>query len=133
MRELNYYRYRGLCLCPLDGQLPAGAEPAEPFGTPVYLIRRDPMTAPAISLCPSEGDVLSRLDAGRPMTAPTDSVACCPLPVASAGRPMTAPTGGIYVNTAFPKALDRLPGLLGPKTGGLKLSLVGLGDVGIPC
>ena len=179
MRELRYYKYRGLCLCPLDGQLPAGAEPAEPFGTPVYLIHRDPMTSSAISLGPSEGDVLSRLDAGRPMTAPTEegalggrpmtaptgsvaccplpvassgrpmtapteegalggrpvtaptgSVACCPLPVASSERPMTAPTGGIYVNTAFPKALDRLPGLLRPKLSGLKLTLVGLGDVG---
>lgn len=106
--ERRYYRYQELCLLPMGGDLPAGAEPVElPFAPLVGLVREDPMKGSAIRPGPqAEG-----ANAAEAAPASSFSPACT-------------------LNTAFPKALERLPALLAPKKTGLRLTLVGLGDVG---
>ena len=111
----EYYEYNGLCLCPRGGALPAGAEPVERCFTPLlYLVSRDPLTHGA----------LRPLSGPEALDAPEDWR--CLLPVESA-----APTPGCYsLNTAFPRAFSLTASRLAPKRSGLRLTLVGLGDVG---
>lgn len=100
-----YYRYQTLCLCPRGGTLPPGAEPvAAPFAPPVYLVSRDPMTHRFLS--PGADETLPGL-----LHAPQEP-ACYTL------------------NTAFPRAFERLARAAKPRSSDLRLTLVGLGDVG---
>lgn len=110
----EYYAYGGLCLCPKGGQLPPEAAPVPaPFGPLVYLVNYDPLTHGALR--PVRG-----ADA---LDAPEDWRAL--LPTGNSGAPTA-----YALNTAFPRALALAPSLLAPKTTGLRLTLVGLGDVG---
>ena len=110
----EYYEYRGLCLCPRGGRPPEDARPVgAPFAPLLYLVDRDPLTHGALRPIPGPEAV----------DAPEDWR--CLLP---GGREQV---GGSYVlNTAFPRAPELAPDLLAPKKTGLRLTLVGLGDVG---
>ena len=109
---MKYYEYQGLCLCPVGGRLPSGAaETAHRFAPLCYLVDRDP----AISRCLWEISDAAELD------APEDWRMLLP----RMGQGSMA-----VLNTAFPRCFEMLPRLLRPKTAGLRLTLVGLGDVG---
>ncbi|MBR4193244.1 MAG: lactate dehydrogenase [Oscillospiraceae bacterium] len=111
----EFYQYQGLCLCPRGGQLPEGARAVStPFAPLLYLVDRDPRTHGALR--PIMGP--EQLD------APEDWR--CLLPRRGSA---TIPESYL-LNTAFPRALELAPALLSPKKTGLRLSLVGLGDVG---
>lgn len=111
----QYYSYQGLCLCPAGGTLPAGAEAVEaPFAPLLYLVRRDPLRSGALR--PIRGP--------ESVDAPEDW--CCLL----SGADGPEASGCYTLNTAFPRALELASGLLFPKKTGLRLTLVGLGDVG---
>lgn len=104
MSEQSYYKYKNLCLLPQGGALPQGAEPTEaPFDPIVELVDLDPRTHGAL----------------RVLEGPEDWTCL--------GRENVP--GRLQVNTAFPEALDKLPSLL-KMPAHLKLTLVGLGDVG---
>ena len=110
----GYYEYKEICLCPAGGRLPEGAKPVEaPFRPLVYLVDRDPLTHAALRPVPGT----------EALDAPEDWRRLLP----EAGD---AGEGCYALNTAFPRALEMLPGLLSPKKTGLVLTLVGLGDVG---
>ena len=111
----NYYAYRGLCLCPMGGSLPAEAIPVEtPFAPLLYLVDRDPLTHGA----------LRPISGSEELDAPEDWRS-----LLTAARGESA-RGCFALNTAFPRALELGPELLAPKKSGLRLTLVGLGDVG---
>ena len=110
----EYYAYQGLCLCPRGGRLPQGATPvAAPFHPLLYLVERDPLTHGALRPLPGP-DALNAPEDWR-----------CLLP-ADGG----AEEGCYELNTAFPRAMALAPSLLAPKQKDLRLTLVGLGDVG---
>lgn len=111
----EYYEYKGLCLCPRGGSLPAGAVPTQTRFTPLlYLVSRDPLTHGALRPLPGP----------EALDAPEDWR--CLLPAAAA-----PPTPGLYsLNTAFPRAAALAASRLAPKRNSLRLTLVGLGDVG---
>ena len=111
----DFYAYKGRCLCPAGGRLPEGAMPVDaPFAPLLFLVRRDPLTHSALVPLADPAE----------LDAPED------------WRRLTAGPGGdaaprcYALNTAFPRALDLAPELLAPKKTGLRLTLVGLGDVG---
>ena len=110
----EYYAYQGLYLCPRGGRLPQGATPvAAPFHPLLYLVERDPLTHGALRPLPGP-DALDAPEDWR-----------CLLP-ADGG----AEEGCYELNTAFPRAMALAPSLLAPKQKDLRLTLVGLGDVG---
>ncbi len=110
----EYYAYQGLCLCPRGGRLPQEATPvAAPFHPLLYLVERDPLTHGALRPLPGP-DALDAPEDWR-----------CLLP-ADGG----AEEGCYELNTAFPRAMALAPSLLAPKQKDLRLTLVGLGDVG---
>ena len=110
----EYYAYRGLCLRPAGGSLPEGAQPVEaPFAPLLYLTERDPFTHGAL----------------RPLSDPEapdgpEDWRCL------LSRGECAKCEAYVLNTAFPRAAELAPELLAPKKTGLRLTLVGLGDVG---
>ncbi len=110
-----FYAYQGLCLCPKGGRLPQGATPVEaPFHPLLYLVERDPLTRGALHPLPGP-DALDAPEDWR-----------CLLPYTGE----RAEKGCYALNTVFPRALALAPHLLAPKQKELRLTLVGLGDVG---
>lgn len=110
-----FYEYQGLCLCPKGGALPCDARPVPlPFRPLMYLVNRDPLTHNAIR--PISGS--------DSLKAPEDWH-CLLL-----GEIGDTEEKCYMLNTAFPRALELAPSLLTPKKFGLRLTLVGLGDVG---
>ena len=110
----EYYAYQGLCLCSRGGRLPQEATPvAAPFHPLLYLVERDPLTHGALRPLPGP-DALDAPEDWR-----------CLLP--AEGR---TEEGCYELNTAFPRAMALAPSLLAPKRRDLRLTLVGLGDVG---
>ncbi len=110
----EYYAYQGLCLCPRGGRLPQGATPvAAPFHPLLYLVEREPLTHGALHPLPGP-DALDGPENWR-----------CLLPTGGGTE-----EGCYALNTAFPRAMALAPSLLAPKRRDLRLTLVGLGDVG---
>ena len=110
-----YYEYQGLCLCPAGGTLPEQARPVpKPFAPLLYLVDRDPSLHAAL----------------RPISGPEDLDTPEDWRCLDPG-PGQASAGSCYaLNTAFARALETAPSLLAPKRDSLRLTLVGLGDVG---
>ncbi len=111
----EFYAYQGLCLCPQGGRLPQGATlVAAPFHPLLYLVERDPLIHGALRPLPGP-DALDGPEDWRCLLSDTG------------GR---TEEGCYALNTAFPRALELAPDLLAPKQKDLRLTLVGLGDVG---
>lgn len=111
----EFYAYQGLCLCPKGGHLPDGAiSVEEPFFPLLYLVDRDPLTHGAL----------------RPISGP-DALDIPEDWRCLLGAENDGTADGIYIlNTAFPRALKLAPSMLAHEKAGLRLTLVGLGDVG---
>ena len=111
----KYYEYQGLCLCPMGGKLPDSAKPVSSLFAPLlFLTARDPLSHGALR--PIHGPEAADLPEDWRSLLPAahgDEIAGC-----------------YTLNTAFPRALELAPSMLNPKKSGLRLSLVGLGDVG---
>lgn len=118
--ELKHWH--GFCLCRLGGHFPPDAEPAEALFSPlVLLVDRPPERSRGLFAIAS----IDELDAAEGLSAllpasPSDA----PEPL----RAAVAQWGATALNTAFAHAFAQLEH--GWKTDGLRLTLVGLGDVG---
>ena len=105
---MKYYAWRGYCLCADGGRLPEDAAQAEaPFAPRLYLTSQDPKNGRCL----------------RPGTETAPESWRSLLPQAE-------PVDAAVLNTAFSRAFELLPLLTAPKTTGLRVTLVGLGDVG---
>lgn len=121
-----YLRWNGVCLCADGQELPADAQPAyAPFAPLVLLQKRDPMisrgiyaiTEPAEFFEPDGPECLLPL---QPQSGPLPPEVCS----------IIRRCGATVLNTAFRNAYSFLDAFLHRKKAGLKVTLVGLGDVG---
>ena len=119
---MNFYAYEDLCLCPMGGRLPQNAAAvAAPFAPLVFLLERDPACSRGIFAVRSLSQVTEPEDLGLLLPgAPATGVL--------AG--FVAANGAVAVNTAFANWYGVLRRTLQAKSTGLRLNVVGLGDVG---
>ena len=125
-----FYTYRmgdnRICLYPMGGALPQGAEPCgEAFCPLVIPVLRDPFTSRGIFCVHSPEEV-------------TEAEGPCVLTEipgegnsrGDAVADLIRANGAMVVNTAFAHCWEQAARTLFPKRDGLRLDLVGLGDVG---
>jgi len=118
----DFYAAGGACFCPLGGSLPEGAVRAAPFSPLVFLVSRpgargiyavhdpaglDEPEGPALLLPPQPG---------RSFSPEADKI--------------IRSEGACVLNTAYHHAFSLLERFLRPRREGLRVTLVGLGDVG---
>ncbi len=117
-------QWNHICLCGPENLFPAGAEPVDHLFEPlVFLVQRDGLRSRGLWAIRS----LAELEEA-------ESVRCL-LPCESYAEEselshFVSQHGAMVANTAFVRLFDMLPRFLFPKTTGLRVTLVGLGDVG---
>ena len=118
-------QWHGFCLCPLGGACPPDAAPADaPFSPLVFLVRRDPLRSRGLFAVTVLDEVFEAETAGvllPPVQRPTPAE---PL------REFVAANGACVLNTAFSAAFSVLERWHRKRTQPLRVTLVGLGDVG---
>lgn len=118
-------QWHGFCLCPLGGACPPDAVPADaPFSPLVFLVRRDPLRSRGLFAVTVLDEVFEAETAGvllPPVQRPTPAE---PL------REFVAANGACVLNTAFSAAFSVLERWHRKRTQPLRVTLVGLGDVG---
>ena len=115
-------RWRGFCLCGLGGRFPPDAEPTEALFSPlVLLVDRPPEQSRGLFAIAS----IDELDAAEGLSA---LLPASPSDAPELLRAAVAQWRATVLNTAFAHAFAQLEA--GWKTDGLRLTLVGLGDVG---
>ena len=119
---MNFYAFEDLCLCPMGGSLPENAAAVEaPFVPLVFLLERDPAGSRGIFAVRSLSEVSE--PEGPELLLPS-------APSTGALAEFVAANGAVAVNTAFANWYPVLRRTLQAKSTGLRLNLVGLGDVG---
>ena len=118
---MEFRRWRGFCLCSLGGAFPSDAVPTEaPFDPLVLLTDRPPETSRGLFAVRTVDEAMSEGVSALVPAAPVD--------VPQELRTAVERWGATVLNTAFCRAFDCLKAER--KTDGLRLTLVGLGDVG---
>ena len=122
---MEYRKKHGICYVSLGGAFPAGAVPVRHPSAPlVILIRRDPLYSRGFWAIDDLGQ----------LTEPEGPAALLPQPT-----PADAPQdlqdfvkghGAAVLNTAFPRGYEFAETWFAPRPTRLRLTLVGLGDVG---
>ena len=122
---MEYRKKNGITYVSLGGAFPAGAVPVRHLTAPVVvLIRRDPLYSRGFFAIRdlgqlTEGDGVAAL---LPQPAPADA----PREL----QDFVKAHGAAVLNTAFPRGFDFVERFFAPRPARLKLTLVGLGDVG---
>ena len=120
---MTFRNWNGICLCAAEPLFPPDAKPAEaPFAPLVFLVRRDAKRTRGLYAITS----LAELDE-------PESVNCLrPCRAAAAGKldSFVRANGAAVLNTAFANCFAYLRAFLNRKKTGLRVTLVGLGDVG---
>ena len=123
---MKMMRWNGACLCAEENvPFPEGArEAAAPFAPLVFLVNRDPMISRGLHAIRAAAELYE-----------TESVDCLtPCTAADALPPalqeLIDAHGAAVLNTAFRNAFAILDAFLHRKREGLRVTLVGLGDVG---
>lgn len=116
-------RWNQICLYGPEEWMPADAQPvSEPFEPLVILVRRDGLTNRGIWAIHSIAELNE-----------AETVACLLPSRSEQGGELddfVRQHGAMVANTAFTRLFERLPAFLFPKRDGLRVTLVGLGDVG---
>ena len=120
----DFYGYDGFCLCPMGGDLPGGARKVEfPFAPLVFLVQRPPQSCRGFfaindlrEITEPEGPALLRALSENDDRSPLAS--------------FVEAHGAAVLNTAFARCFDVLRDYYKRKNRPLRLTLVGLGDVG---
>lgn len=120
---MEFKRWRGFCLCPLEGApLPTDTREADaPFVPLIFLVKRDPLRSRGWFAISSIDGLYE--EEGCSLLLPPEK-----RDVPEALRGFVEKHGACVLNTAFARAFRFLQGE--KKREGLRLSLVGLGDVG---
>lgn len=118
---MEFKRWKEYCLCSLGGDFPENAQPTELFAPLIFLVHRPAETSRGFFAIESVDELCEAEDISvlQPVK-PTDF-----LPEL---RDFVAKNGAGVLNTAFSRAFDFL--CAPKKRSELKLTLVGLGDVG---
>lgn len=120
---MTFYSYRQFCLCPSGGQLPPEAVPVDSWFAPlVFVVHRNPQTHRGLFRIAS----MAELDAPETVALLRQERH----PVTTELERFVAEHGATVLNAAFSHAYDVLQATNRPKTGGFRINLVGLGDVG---
>lgn len=120
---MKFYRYGEYCLCPVGGRLPENAIACESHFAPlVFLVDRDPSASRGFYPISRYAEL-------------EESESCALLQKQPAGRPHELDSwlgvhGACVLNTAFGRCFEVLDRWVHAKKNRLKLTLVGLGDVG---
>ena len=120
---MEFYAYDGFCLCPAGGALPKKVQRVEePFAPPVFLVDRDPRAARGFFAI----DALEELEeaAGPGLLLPIREAKGGPIASLVKAR------GATVLNTAFSRAFAVLKDYRARQSRPLRLTLIGLGDVG---
>lgn len=119
----EFYSWNGFCLCPHGGILPAEAQKVEePFSPLVFLVDRDPLISRGFFAIEALEELDEAEDAGllKPIqTCKTDALA-----------EFIKKHGAAVLNTAFTRAFAVLQAYHAMRKHPLRLTLIGLGDVG---
>lgn len=119
---MEYKRWRGYCLCGLGGCFPPDAEAVDrPFAPLVLLVDRPAARSRGCFAVRTVDEALQAEGAANLLPAP-------PAEAPAELREAVAASGATVLNTAFRRAFSYLAAP--KKTDGLRLTLVGLGDVG---
>lgn len=122
---MKFKRYGSLCLCSAGGMFPAGCEDvAEPFAPLVFLVNRSPLHSRGMYAISHMSELFEQENLRCLLPALDDEG----LPVELAA--IVAEHGATVLNTVFRRGYKVLERWLNPKRSGLKVTLVGLGDVG---
>ena len=118
-------QWHGFCLCPLGGACPPDAVPADaPFSPLVFLVRRDPRRSRGLFAVTVLDEVFEAETAGVLLPPAQGTTPAEPL------REFVAANGACVLNTAFSAAFSVLERWHRKRTQPLRVTLVGLGDVG---
>lgn len=118
-------QWHGFCLCPLGGACPPDAVPADaPFSPLVFLVRRDPLRSRGLFAVTVLDEVFEAETAGVLLPPAQGTTPAEPL------REFVAANGACVLNTAFSAAFSVLERWNRERTEPLRVTLVGLGDVG---
>ena len=118
-------QWHGFCLCPLGGACPPDAVPADaPFSPLVFLVRRDPLRSRGLFAVTVLDEVFEAETAGVLLPPVQGTTPAEPL------REFVAANGACVLNTAFSAAFSVLERWHRKRTQPLRVTLVGLGDVG---
>lgn len=118
-------QWHGFCLCPLGGACPPDAAPADaPFSPLVFLVRRDPLRSRGLFAVTVLDEVFEAETAGVLLPPAQGTTPAEPL------REFVATNGACVLNTAFSAAFSVLERWHRKRTQPLRVTLVGLGDVG---
>ena len=118
-------QWHGFCLCPLGGACPPDAVPADaPFSPLVFLVRRNPLRSRGLFAVTVLDEVFEAETAGVLLPPAQGTTPAEPL------REFVAANGACVLNTAFSAAFSVLERWHRKRTQPLRVTLVGLGDVG---
>jgi len=121
---MAFYAYRGYCLCPRGGDVPAEALPVEaPFSPLVFLVRTDARGTRGFYAIPSLSE-LGEPEGINLLLPPKETDG------ADALAGFVAARGATVLNMAFERCFDVLAAYHARRGKPARLALVGLGDVG---
>jgi malate/lactate dehydrogenase len=121
---MEYYRYKGFCLCPAGGTLPEGAVRTDaPFSPLVFLVSRNPEHSRGFFAIFDLAELDEQEDVNLLLPySPADQ--------AESAAKFAAQHGASVANTAFDRWFEVLSAYRARQNRALRLHLVGLGDVG---
>ena len=121
---MAYYRYQSLCLCPMGGSPPPGAEEvSEPFEPLVFLLQRDPLTSRGVFAVRSTAELDEPEGANLLLPAPPDERA-------DTLARFVREHGATALNTSFSRCLSVYQAQSARAAMRPRVNLIGLGDVG---
>lgn len=119
-----FKRWNHICFWSEEDLFPAGAEDiAEPFAPLVLLVRRDGLTNRGVW-------AISSLEEAYEAEGVRCLMPCHAAEPQNKLAQFVAKNGATVANVTFSRVFDLLPKFLFPKKTGLRITLVGLGDVG---
>ena len=120
-------RYGEFCLCgEADCFPPEAVEVSAPFSPLVFLVRRDPLRSRGIFAISSIAELWEPEELG--LLRPVKAHAVCELPAGV--LQLVEQCGATVLNVAFSRCFSVLRRYFAPRRSGLRVTLVGLGDVG---
>ncbi len=121
---MEYFRYRGFCLCPLDGTLPEGALPVEELFSPlVFLVDRDPLVNRGFFALQSYAELFE--PEGINLLLPPSGTSND-----DGLERFVEANGASVLNTAFSRAVEVLEAYVSRRQKPQIVHILGLGNVG---
>lgn len=122
---MEFKQWNGFCLCSLGGTFPPDCETVkQPFAPLVFLVKRDPLRSRGLFAVRTLDEVFEAEGPAALLPASLQHTPCESL------RDFVASNGASVLNTEFHSAFSFLKRVNRAKSKKLRVTLVGLGDVG---